>query len=1078
MKRDAISLSLDLGSEQIVDNFAGGGGASTGIEMAFGRAVDVAINHDGEALAMHQANHPTTRHYREDVFDIHPGFVTGEQPIGLAWFSPDCFPAGTLILTDRGYRTIEAIREGDMVLTHAGRYRRVYATMSAHKPVYEIDIQGVPTIRVSAEHPFYARAMTNVWDNANRRYARTLGAPEWVSVRDLRVGAAPMNAAGGDRHFCGTPCTFPSLPIPAVTGRGIAVDERLMWLAGRYVGDGWSRVTAERAELVIICGKGEASALRDKLNAWPREGARSGFGEVAWHERDTATAYQFSTNHRGLVEWLRAEFGHGGGVKSFPAWALGCAESLRRALLDGYVSADGSDLRVKGFSVTETVTISRALAFSTKALVESLGHAAQVFGPRKNSREIQGRTVDAKPIYLVRWRAKLQRKQTVRDDLHNWSRVQRVSDAVAEMEVFNISVEDDETYIADGIVVHNCKHHSKAKGGKPREQKIRGLAWVTLKWATFQAPRCIALENVEEFQDWGPLDEEGRPIKSEKGRTFRAFIDALTTGLAVDHPDVQEIYETLGADFPMKRLHAGLGYKAEYRVLRACDFKVPTIRKRLYVFARRDGLPIVWPVPTHGDPKSEAVRSGRLLPWRTAAECIDWSIPCPSIFERVRPLKDATLRRIAKGIVKFVINSADPFIMSYYTADDRFRGAPLDEPLGTTTTANRFAVVAPTLMHVTHHGADRTADIGAPLATVTGAHRGEQALVTAHITKMRTGSIGSDLGEPLHTVTAGGEQARPGTGNAMGIVAATLVKQNFGDTPCQDAGAPLHTITTQGNKFGLVSATLIQTGYGEREGQEPRVPGLDKPLGTAVAGGVKHAVVSAFLAKHYGGVVGTGVDVPTGTVTTTDHHSVVTAQLVGCGGRAGQSRPRDVSEPAATITAKADTTVVTSHLLKLRNNQFGQDNREPMPTITAGGGHVGEVRALLQKYHGADALGIVTINGEQYAIVDIGMRMLTPRELARAQGFPDSYILDPMVERNRETGEIRLAQASPTSESVDNPRMIRTRKSKNARPVWVKAPLSKSAQVRMIGNSVCPPVAAAIIRANFAHENQMAGVAA
>ncbi|MFM0405267.1 DNA cytosine methyltransferase [Paraburkholderia dipogonis] len=753
MKRDAISLSLDLGSEQLVDNFAGGGGASTGIEMAFGRAVDVAINHDGEALAMHQANHPTTRHYREDVFDIHPGFVTGEQPIGLAWFSPD------------------------------------------------------------------------------------------------------------------------------------------------------------------------------------------------------------------------------------------------------------------------------------------------------------------------------------------------------------------------------CKHHSKAKGGKPREQKIRGLAWVTLKWATFQAPRCIALENVEEFQDWGPLDEDGRPIKSEKGRTFRAFIDALTTGLAADHPDVQEIYETLGADFPMQRLHAGLGYRLEFRVLRACDFNVPTIRKRLYVFARRDGLPIVWPAPTHGNPKSEAVRTGKLKPWRTAAECIDWSVPCPSIFERARPLKDATLRRIAKGIMKFVVNAADPFIVKFsenstgQTVDEPLHtvmaGAPRfgvvepflvrtahsdesptgvkrwgagehagSEPIPTITASQDFAIVAPTLMHVTHQGSDRNANLDTPMATVTGANRGEQALISAHFTKMRTGSIGSDLGEPLHTVTAGGEQVRPGTGNAMGIVAATLVKQNFGDTPCQDAAAPLHTITTQGNKFGLVSATLIQTGYGEREGQEPRVPGLDKPLGTAVAGGVKHAVVSAFLAKHYGGVVGTGVDVPTGTVTTSDHHSVVTAQLIGCGGRAAQSRPRDVSEPAATITAKADTTVVTSHLLKLRNNQFGQDNREPMPTITAGGGHVGEVRTLLQKYHGADALGIVTINGEQFAIVDIGMRMLTPRELARAQGFPDSYILDPMVERNRETGEIRLAQGTPTSESKGNPRMVRTRKGKSVKPVWIMAPLSKSAQVRMIGNSVCPPVAAAIIRANFAHEEQIAGVAA
>ncbi len=621
MKRDAFSMPLDLGSELIVDNFAGGGGTSTGIEMAFGRPVDIAINHDGEALAMHAANHPATKHYREDVFDVHPGFVTNQQPIGLAWFSPD------------------------------------------------------------------------------------------------------------------------------------------------------------------------------------------------------------------------------------------------------------------------------------------------------------------------------------------------------------------------------CKHHSKAKGGKPREQKIRGLAWVALKWATLQMPRCIALENVEEFIDWGPLDDGGRPIKSEKGRTFRAFINALTTGLDAGHPDVPEIYKTLGADFPMERLYAGLGYKVEYRVLRAHEHNTPTIRKRVYVFGRRDGLPIVWPTPTHGDPKSQAVKSGKVKPWRTAAECIDWSIPCPSIFERERPLKDATLRRIARGIMKFVVNSADPFVVSYYSDDTRFRGAPIDVPLGTTTTANRFAVCVP------------------------------------HITKFRANSIGSAADEPLHTVTAGGECARP-------------------------AGAA--------HAMGLVSATLVQTGYGERAGQAPRAPGLDKPLGTVVAGGAKHALVSAFLAKHYGGVTGTRIDVPAGTVTTTDHHAVVTAQIVGCGGRAAQSRPRDAGEPLATVTAKADSAIAVSHLVKLRNHADARPVDEPLHTISAGGLHHAEVRAFLIKFYSQggqwqdvrepmhtiptkDRLGLVTIHGEDYAIVDIGMRMLTPRELARAQGFPDSYILDPVV---------------------------------NGKP------LSKSAQVRMIGNSVCPPVAAAIIRANFAHEQQITGVAA
>ncbi|KVP76879.1 DNA methyltransferase [Burkholderia ubonensis] len=592
MKRDSLTLPLDLGSELIVDNFAGGGGASTGIERAFGRPVDIAINHDGEALAMHAANHPETQHLCEDVFEIHPGFVTQQRPIGLAWFSPD------------------------------------------------------------------------------------------------------------------------------------------------------------------------------------------------------------------------------------------------------------------------------------------------------------------------------------------------------------------------------CTHHSKAKGGKPREKKIRGLAWVTLRWATFQYPRAIALENVEEFADWGPLGEDGRPIKSEKGRTFRAFVAALTTGLPADHPDTPEIYQTLGADFPMERLTAGLGYKVEWRVLRACDLGAPTIRKRLYLFARRDGLPIVWPAPTHGDPKSAAVRAGKLQPWRTAADCIDWSIPCPSIFERERPLKDATLRRIARGIMKFVVNSADPFIVpiAHYNGRD------------------------------TVHAGDE------PLRTITAHPKGGSfAVCVPHVTKFRANSIGSAADEPLHTVTAGGECARP-------------------------AGAP--------HAMGVVAATLIQTSYGERPGQAPRVPGLDKPLGTVVAQGVKHAAVTAFLAKHYGGheSSGSSLDASIGTITTQDHHHLVTSNLVKLRGTCRDGAPVD----------------------------------EPLHTISAGGMHHAEVRAFLIKYYGNekdgvelreplhtvpthDRFGLVTIHGEDYAIIDIGMRMLTPRELARAQGFPDSYVLDPVV---------------------------------NGKP------LSKSAQVRMIGNSVCPDVAAALIRANFAHEQQIAHVAA
>jgi len=473
----------------------------------------------------------------------------------------------------------------------------------------------------------------------------------------------------------------------------------------------------------------------------------------------------------------------------------------------------------------------------------------------------------------------------------------------------------------------DCKHFSKAKGGKPVSKKIRGLAWVVIKWAKLAKPRVICLENVEEFQTWGPLGKDNRPCPERKGQTFQRWVAQLRN----------------------------LGYKVEWKELRACDFGAPTIRKRLFLVARRDGLPIVWPKPTHAKPDAKGKVPAGMKAWRTAADCIDWSIPAPSIFERSKPLADATCRRIAKGIMRYVIEAEQPFIV-------------------------------------------------------------------------------------------------PG-----------------------------------------VAATLVQTGYGERPGQAPRVPGLDKPLGTVVAG-QKHALVQAFLAKHYTGVVGHELDKPAGTVTTVDHHSLVTAHLtkfrVGSTGTAmdepvhtvtaggtpkrpstgntmglvtanlihmghGEGKEggkrwshgiRDVEDPLNTITAQgAAAGIVTSHMVKLRGDNVGAVTDEPVHTISAQGTHHGEVRAFLVKYYGndkdgqdlpdplhtiptRDRFGLVMVKGESYAIVDIGLRMLTPRELYRAQGFPDSYVIDTGA-----AGE----------------------------------PITKTAQVRMCGNSVCPPLSQALVSANY-----------
>lgn len=501
----------------------------------------------------------------------------------------------------------------------------------------------------------------------------------------------------------------------------------------------------------------------------------------------------------------------------------------------------------------------------------------------------------------------------------------------------------------------DCRHFSKAKGSKPVKKEIRGLAWIVVRWALAKKPRVVMLENVEEFKTWGPLitaeDGTEHPDPSRAGETFAAFVGMLTTGIDAEHPALQECCEVLGLDIngaEAKRLVSGLGYVVEFRELRASDYGAPTIRKRFFMVMRCDGQPVIWPEPTHGDPKSLDVKSGHRAPWRTAAECIDWSIPCPSIFERKKPLAENTLKRIARGIQRFVIDNPTPFIVkcnhtSTKTSYDCFRGQALDQPLQTITKTHGYAVVTP------------------------------------HITKFRTGATGQECDAPLPTITAGSSIRPGGNGHALGMVEATL-------------------------------SPFVARQFGNSVGHS-----IEEPNGTVTAGGGgKSQLVSAFLAKHFGGnYTGPGADLgqPAHTVTTVDHHALV-----------------------------------TSNLIKLRGTcKDGQPVTQPMPTITAGGLHVGEVRAFLLKYYGNekegvslsdplhtvttnDRFGLVTVEGIDYQIVDIGMRMLQPHELYAAQGFPSWYIID-----------------------MD----------------YTGTKYAKDKQVARCGNAVPPPFAEALVRANL-----------
>lgn len=480
----------------------------------------------------------------------------------------------------------------------------------------------------------------------------------------------------------------------------------------------------------------------------------------------------------------------------------------------------------------------------------------------------------------------------------------------------------------------DCKHFSRAKGGKPADKNIRGLAWVAVKWAYLVRPSVIMLENVPEIQTWGPLGKDNRPIKERAGETFDGFIKALSTGISTDHPAFPEMCEALSISWESEMAMAlvkGLGYDIQFRTLRSCDYGAPTTRQRFYMIARCDGRKIVWPKPTHGQKNSADVKSGKKKPYHTAAECIDWSIPAQSIFERDRPLAENTLRRIARGIRRFVIDNPEPFIVTVNHGGDNFRGQSINEPLQTVTAKHGYGIVTPTIMCNNEN------------------------------------NVGARVDSPLPTVT---------TGN-----------RNF-----------------------LVAPTLIQY-HSETSKEEVRGQEVDQPIMT-IDTAPRYALSCAHIMKNYGGGytgAGSKVDAPLDTVTATDYNSLVTA-----------------------------------HIMTMRNHMDGQPVDEPLGTITAGTTHHLEVQAFLLKYYGngtansvnepldtvtaRDRFALVTIHGEEYIITDIRMRMLQPRELFNAQGFPEDYVIDHDAD-----GKV----------------------------------YPKVKQVARCGNAVTPPVPAALVRANL-----------
>ena len=500
----------------------------------------------------------------------------------------------------------------------------------------------------------------------------------------------------------------------------------------------------------------------------------------------------------------------------------------------------------------------------------------------------------------------------------------------------------------------DCKHFSRAAGGTPKDKSIRGLAWVVLKWAAlpeWQRPRIIFLENVSEFKTWRPVTIKGEIDKRySKGSTFRRWVNKLKKA----------------------------GYEVDWRELRADEYGAPTIRKRLFLVARCDGDPIQWPMPTHGDPKQDPLGVSGLKPWRPAHSIIDWDVPCPSIFERKRPLAENTMRRIADGLKKFVIDNPEPFIVKVNHGYDYFRGQSLHDPLQTVTSKLGSALVTPVMD--SQYGESRGRSASDPIGSVTAGGGGKQAIVAPVIDRQFGTASGdssqNDITRPLGAVTAGG------AGGKCAVV-TPYIEEFYSNSAGKSLEKPLNAILSK-EKHACVAPVIQHVAHtSAKNGCMP----ADEPMRTITATpkGGSLAVTTAFVAQHNTGVVGRSADKPLSSVTATgSQQQPVTVTL-------GDDHSEDVS----------------AFLMKYYGNEkSGCDIEEPLHTVTS-----------------KDRFGLVVIQGQRYRILDIGMRMLTPRELFKAQGFPDDYdIMD---------GE-----------------------------------MSKAAQVAKAGNSVSPPPAVALIKEN------------
>lgn len=888
------------------DLFCGGGGFSKGFALA---CADlgikdvrlIAINHSVAAIEAHKLVAPWAEHHCARVDQLDPRKLVPGGRMKILIASPECFSAGALVLTAHGLTPIEEVRIGDMVLTHLGRWRNVTRIMKSVKDTVVLKGQGHYGLETTTGHPFLTPAG---WRPAEEMRGQFWG-------NQIRYEEVP----GQSRDF-------------HLKGSG---NLNFWRMVGRWVADGYAAKDDGKhtGDIAIACGA-------DKLEPTTKVLSASGY---VWKPREVRTATLFDLRNKPLWTWLTTHFGRLSHGKTIPAWLFTEPLVVRQAFLEGYLSGDGyiDDRKV------QSCTVSKKLAIGIKMLAYSLGYRASIHFYPQHCSEIEGREVSVRPIYKVNWLLNPKRSIGYATPAHYFTKVSEVAQGRKRMTVYNLSVKDDESYVVDGIAVHNCTNHANARGGRPINDQSRATAWDVVKWAQELYIENILIENVREIMEWGPLGAEKRPLKSRKGETFQAWLQAIRS----------------------------CGYTFEHRILNAADFGGATTRQRFFLIAKRRGR-ISWPVPSHA---KDADKTGDLFhglkPWRGAREIIDWDLKGESIFNRKRPLATNTIARIEAGLRKFGGPAAEPFLVilkGRSTASDINKPVPTitaqnrhiavcepfvlgqhlncaprstDQPLPAIMTVARIALVQPFMIPIDQKstGAVGARPVSEPVPTIITQPR--VALVEPFLMKYHGNHEGMKDGEtrvhstdkPLPTVD---------TSNRYALVEPFILQQQSGGAP-RSTKDPLPSIAAKGAQ-ALVQPFLIPF-FGERKGQKPRTHSVDEPLPVVTSHGAG-ALVEPFITQ-----VNHGTD---------EKHN-------------NSGRVRGIDEPLSTITPNRNHALVQPFLVKYNRTGRANSIDKPLPTVTA-----------------VDRLGLAQPTAEQHPdgiVIDILFRMLEPHELERAMGF-------------------------------------------------------------------------------------------